>query len=176
MPCNIEPLPRADPSAAPGALGVLRGLARRTSRRAGPWRSGAAAARTFWRLAAAYPRRVHRPGACTSAIGIAQECTRELGLDNVRFECGRRGRCRCGALGNCDYFLCHGVYSWIPDPSKQALLALASGMLAPQDFAYISYNAYPGCHFREMSRRMMRYQHPAPAKRRRARIAQGALS
>ena len=43
-----------------------------------------------------------------------------------------------------DYIIAHGVYSWVPDAVKNALLALCSRCLAPEGIAYLSYNTLPG--------------------------------
>jgi SAM-dependent methyltransferase len=48
-----------------------------------------------------------------------------------------------------DYIIAHGVYSWVPDDVKTALLALCCRALAPQGIAYISYNTYPGWSLRK---------------------------
>jgi hypothetical protein len=38
---------------------------------------------------------------------------------------------------------------------RDRVLAIADANLAPSGIAYVSYNAYPGCHLREMAREMM---------------------
>jgi methyltransferase-like protein len=60
-------------------------------------------------------------------------------------------------LGEFDYIIAHGIYSWVPPAAQTKLLAICSGNLAPNGVAYVSYNAYPGGHVREMIRRMMLY-------------------
>jgi methyltransferase-like protein/protein-L-isoaspartate O-methyltransferase len=54
-----------------------------------------------------------------------------------------------------DYIIAHGVYAWVPPAVQDGLLALCQRLLKPQGVAYISYNAYPGCHLREIVREMM---------------------
>lgn len=49
-------------------------------------------------------------------------------------------------LGEFDYVIAHGVYSWVPADVAEALLRVAGRHLAPRGVAYISYNAYPGWH------------------------------
>jgi len=56
-----------------------------------------------------------------------------------------------------DFIVCHGVYSWVPDAVKEKIMAICGEQLAPQGVAYISYNTYPGWHFRGMIRDMMIY-------------------
>ena len=60
-------------------------------------------------------------------------------------------------LGRFDYIIAHGLYSWVPSAVRDKLLALCGAHLAEQGVAYISYNAYPGNHLRDMARRMMHY-------------------
>jgi SAM-dependent methyltransferase len=59
--------------------------------------------------------------------------------------------------GPFEYIVAHGVYSWVPDEVREAILAICRRHLAPQGVAYISYNAYPGCHVRLMVREMLLY-------------------
>jgi SAM-dependent methyltransferase len=61
------------------------------------------------------------------------------------------------AMGEFDYIIAHGVYSWIPDSIRDPLLAVCRERLAPQGVAYISYNALPGRYVRTMLRDMMLY-------------------
>lgn len=60
-------------------------------------------------------------------------------------------------LGSWDYIVAHGVFSWVPEPARFRLLELCRKMLAPQGIAFVSYNAYPGCHVRHMFRDMMMF-------------------
>ena len=61
------------------------------------------------------------------------------------------------AFGKFDYILAHGLYSWVPAPVRDRLMAICSENLTPQGVAYISYNTYPGWHSMEALRRMMLY-------------------
>ncbi|WP_225784021.1 methyltransferase regulatory domain-containing protein [Xenophilus sp. Marseille-Q4582] len=58
-------------------------------------------------------------------------------------------------LGQFDYILCHGVYSWVPPDVQAAILRVCSQNLAPQGVAYVSYNVYPGWKAREIVRDAM---------------------
>lgn len=51
-------------------------------------------------------------------------------------------------LGPFDYIIAHGLYSWIPEPTQQALLDLVRQRLSPNGVAFISYNTFPGWHLR----------------------------
>lgn len=59
--------------------------------------------------------------------------------------------------GTFDYIICHGVFSWVPDPVRQKILAVCSANLKPTGVAYVSYNTFPGWHMRGMLRDMMRF-------------------
>ncbi len=58
-------------------------------------------------------------------------------------------------FGTFDYIVCHGVYSWVPDEVKAAILRICKENLAKNGVAYISYNTYPGWHIPGMIREMM---------------------
>jgi methyltransferase-like protein/2-polyprenyl-3-methyl-5-hydroxy-6-metoxy-1,4-benzoquinol methylase len=58
-------------------------------------------------------------------------------------------------LGAFDYVIAHGLYSWVPAPVRDKLLALAQAVLAPHGVAFVSYNALPGGRIRQMFREMM---------------------
>lgn len=60
-------------------------------------------------------------------------------------------------MGEFDYVICHGVYSWVPSPVQEKILDVCQRSLAPNGVAYISYNTYPGWHMRGMIRDMMAY-------------------
>jgi methyltransferase-like protein len=60
-------------------------------------------------------------------------------------------------LGRFDYIIAHGLYSWVPETVRDKLLAVCGAHLSDNGVAYISYNVYPGCHFRDLTRGMMRY-------------------
>ena len=53
------------------------------------------------------------------------------------------------APGTYDYIIAHGVYSWVPEPVRAALLALAARRLSADGVMYVSYNTFPGCHVRQ---------------------------
>jgi methyltransferase-like protein len=60
-------------------------------------------------------------------------------------------------LGPFDFIIAHGLYSWVPADVRDKLLAVCGEHLTGQGVAYVSYNAYPGNHLRDMARGMMRY-------------------
>lgn len=58
-------------------------------------------------------------------------------------------------IGRFDYIIAHGVLSWVPPDVQHAIFAACRRLLRPQGVAYVSYNTYPGWHFREMGRAVM---------------------
>lgn len=43
-----------------------------------------------------------------------------------------------------DFILCHGVYSWVPEPVRQAILQVCAKHLEFRGIAYVSFNVLPG--------------------------------
>lgn len=60
-------------------------------------------------------------------------------------------------LGEFDYIICHGVYSWVPDNVKKAILGGGRTLLAQDGIMYVSYNTYPGWKNKEILRDIMCY-------------------
>ncbi|MGD0901302.1 MAG: class I SAM-dependent methyltransferase [Terracidiphilus sp.] len=90
-------------------------------------------------------------------VARGQERIGELGLRNVRIFQGNL--LDVGAeLGQFDYLVAHGLYSWVPEPVRERLLALCEELLTPDGVAFVSYNALPGGHLRKMTREMMLFQ------------------
>ncbi len=60
-------------------------------------------------------------------------------------------------IGEFDYIITHGVYSWVPANVQDKILQVIEDCLAPQGVACVSYNTFPGWHFRGMIREMVLY-------------------
>lgn len=58
-------------------------------------------------------------------------------------------------LGQFDYIIAHGLYSWVPPSVQQAIFAIIRRCLAPEGVAYVSYNVYPGWKSKEVLRDAM---------------------
>jgi methyltransferase-like protein/cyclopropane fatty-acyl-phospholipid synthase-like methyltransferase len=78
----------------------------------------------------------------------------EMGLENLELQT-RSILDVDAALGEFDYILCHGVFSWVSRPVQEKILAVCRGNLAPHGIAYVSYNTYPGWRLRGMVRDML---------------------
>ncbi|MGI8786789.1 MAG: methyltransferase regulatory domain-containing protein [Pyrinomonadaceae bacterium] len=80
-----------------------------------------------------------------------------VGLKNLRLIHGDIMEINRADYGEFDYIIAHGLYSWIPEFVREKILAICGELLGEQGIAYISYNAFPGCHLRQMMRGMMLY-------------------
>ncbi len=104
------------------------------------------------------------PGAEFVGFDLAPECVvrgqeriRELGLRNIRLFAA--DLMQVGSeLGEFDYIIAHGFYAWVPEPVRDRLMALCGELLTPNGVAFISYNALPGSHLRQMLREMMLFR------------------
>lgn len=90
-------------------------------------------------------------------IGMGQEQIDALKLNNIRLQV-RNIMDIDPADGIFDYIIVHGVYSWVPDPVKEQILAVCRNQLAPQGVAYISYNVLPGWQFNKSMRDLMLFR------------------
>ena len=103
-------------------------------------------------------------------IAEARAIAKEAGIGNVRFE-------HADILdvddswGRFDYIVCHGIYSWVPNDVREKILAICNTNLSADGVALVSYNVYPGWHFRGMIRDMMLY-HVSGNEDTQAQIAQ----
>lgn len=81
-------------------------------------------------------------------VEIGQRIVRQLALPNVRLEVGDILQLEAAELGQFDYIIAHGVYSWVPALVREKILQLAHACLTPHGLAYISYNLLPGWRMR----------------------------
>jgi cyclopropane fatty-acyl-phospholipid synthase-like methyltransferase len=89
-----------------------------------------------------------------TAIARARGTAQRLGLDNVAFEVCDLRDLRAASLGEFDYVIAHGVYTWVNQETRDALLSVCDEHLAPDGLAYISFNTHPGGHFRRALREL----------------------
>ena len=60
-------------------------------------------------------------------------------------------------LGEFDYILVHGVYSWVPEVVRDKIMTLCAAHLSKHGVAYISYNTLPGWRMRGILRDILLY-------------------
>lgn len=96
------------------------------------------------------PFAASHPGATCKVIDIGPRQVAEgraraqaMGLANFTIECASLTDLDAG-IGDWDYVIAHGVYSWVSAPVREGLLRLAGSVLAPGGVFYLSYNVLPG--------------------------------
>jgi methyltransferase-like protein/SAM-dependent methyltransferase len=62
-----------------------------------------------------------------------------------------------GTIGEFDYILCHGVYSWVPQAVRRKILSICRDQMSHDGVAYVSYNCRPGWNMIKSIRDMMRF-------------------
>lgn len=88
-------------------------------------------------------------------IGEGRETIGRLGIDNVTLREADLLDLSAESLGEFDYIIAHGVYSWVPPHVQEALLGLMRRCLSPTGVGYVSYNTYPGWKTKEIVRDAM---------------------
>lgn len=90
------------------------------------------------------PRQIEAGRAFAAELGLANLELRAMSILDVD-----------AALGEFDYVICHGVFSWVAPVVQEKILAVCRENLAPGGVAYVSYNTFPGWHLRGMVRDMI---------------------
>ena len=88
------------------------------------------------------------------ADGLGQQAIAAAGLKNVELRL-QNILDFPATEGKFDYIIAHGVFSWVPDPVREKILAICEQHLADNGVAYVSYNAHPGWNMRRSLRDMM---------------------
>jgi SAM-dependent methyltransferase len=96
-------------------------------------------------LAAIYPRcRFIGVDFNPGHIAVGSALAQAGGIANVRFITGSFEEWQEFDLPECDYIAMHGVYAWISEAARAALIALIGARLSADGLLYVSYNANPG--------------------------------
>lgn len=90
-------------------------------------------------------------------IEYAKDAANKLNLSNTTFHQLDIMKMTVEDFGKFDYIIAHGLYSWIPAFVREKVLSLYREMLAPNGVGYVSYNAYPGAHIRDLGRGIMSF-------------------
>ncbi len=89
-------------------------------------------------------------------VELARQAATDLGLANIEYR--QLDIMDAGPdLGQFDYVIAYGVYSWVPPAVQARILDLCRERLRPDGLAFVSYNVYPGWHFRGAVREMLLY-------------------
>jgi methyltransferase-like protein/2-polyprenyl-3-methyl-5-hydroxy-6-metoxy-1,4-benzoquinol methylase len=89
-------------------------------------------------------------------IEDAQTVASKLGLSNIEFRHASILDVDA-SYGEFDYIICHGVFAWVPRDVQDKILSIYAEHLTPNGVGHVSYNTYPGWHFRGMVRDMLVY-------------------
>lgn len=87
----------------------------------------------------------------------ANRAAEELNLTNIEFYQMDVMDMTTRQFGKFDYVIAHGLFSWVPDFVRERILVLYREFLEENGVGYISYNAYPGAHHRQMVQKMLRF-------------------
>ena len=91
-------------------------------------------------------------------ISVANETASTLALQNIEFLQRDLINVDTAELGKFDFIIAHGLYSWVPESVRERILQIYANCLSPNGVGYISYNAFPGSHIRQMIDQMMKYR------------------
>lgn len=91
-----------------------------------------------------------------TAVAAGAAAISALGLDNIALH-HRDIMDVSDALGTFDYIIAPGIYSWVPEPVRDRILAICEAHLAPHGVAFVSYNTYPGCHLRQAAGQILQF-------------------
>lgn len=147
------------PPSAPGQLAAvahLFGLSTPEVSTARVLEIGCATGGNIIPFAAAHPQaRVVGLDLSQVQVDLGRAKVDALGLDNVEFVAGDIAQMDLTELGQFDFIVAHGVYSWVPQEVQEGLLASFRALLVPDGVAYMSYNVYPGWKSKEVLRDAM---------------------
>jgi SAM-dependent methyltransferase len=143
LPYDRLPFPETEPDFL-AALARLHGFEAADARTARVLELGCAQGGNLIPMAARYPRGEF-VGIDLSRVQVeeGQAFIAQAGLANIRLLHGDIAALPEG-LGVFDYIIAHGVYSWVPDGVREALLAACRSHLKPQGIAYLSFNVEAG--------------------------------
>jgi SAM-dependent methyltransferase len=167
LPYNSLPFSRTHPLRL-AAIARLFGLQAPAMANARVLELGCAAGGNIIPMAALYPSaRFYGVDLGRRQVAEAQRRIASLGLTNIEIHC--QSLTDLGEdIGEFDYIISHGVYSWVPRPVQEALLRATGKHLAPNGIGYVSYNVAPGWHLYKPLRdafRLLIPEHHGPAVR-----------
>ena len=168
VPYQSNPFPQSQPDGLAVAARLF-GLQPALPSQANVLELGCASGGSLIPLAARYPdARFLGIDFSTAQVSAAQRQIAALRLTNIRIEQG--DITNFSIAEKFDYILCHGVYSWVPEATRAAILRLCRDGLTNYGVAYISYNTYPGWRLRQVVREAMLFH----ARARRQPVSSGA--
>jgi 2-polyprenyl-3-methyl-5-hydroxy-6-metoxy-1,4-benzoquinol methylase/methyltransferase-like protein len=143
IPYTSIPFQRLQPSRM-AANAVLLGLRAPEVTTARTLEIGCASGGHIIPLAATFPRaKFVGVDVSTAQIADAHSRADRLRLENITFH-ARSVTDIDGSWGEFDFIICHGVYSWVPDAVREAIMHVCAERLTPDGIAAISFNVLPG--------------------------------
>ncbi|HLH89404.1 MAG TPA: class I SAM-dependent methyltransferase [Xanthobacteraceae bacterium] len=101
----------------------------------------------------------------------------DLRLSNIEIRCQSFADFDGRTEGPFDYIICHGVYSWVPAPLRDAILRICRDGLSRRGVALVSYNVLPGWRMLQALRdSFLLHQKPDADPRRRVAEARALLA
>lgn len=154
LPYVSNPFPFSQPSRI-GAIARLFGLNSAEPASARILEIGCASGGNIIPLAARYPQ-ARITGIDISSVQVEAGRARiaAQGLDNITIDCASITDFEAEPA-SFDYIICHGVFSWVTAPVREAILAKIGQLLSAQGVADVSYNVLPGWRMRQALRDAM---------------------
>ena len=148
------PMMRSHPGRL-AAQALWRGLAVPDASRARVLEIGCASGGNLLPLAAMMPEaRFLGVDLSPKQIEAGEARRRRFGLANVALRADSF-EALGAADGLFDFIICHGVYSWIPEPLRDSLMRVTRERLAPDGLAMVSFNVLPGWRLFQIARDSM---------------------
>ena len=157
VPYQSKPFSQSAPEQL-AVMAKLFGLTPPDFRKARVLELGCAAGGNLIPWAAKYPG-VTAVGLDISKVQIeyGQEVIKKAGMTNCTLMALDIVQAQSEIQGQFDFIICHGVFSWVPEAVRHAILDVVRDHLSPTGVAYVSYNVYPGWKTREVIREMMMF-------------------
>ncbi len=160
LPYDRLPFPETEPDFL-SALARLHGFVAADARAARVLELGCAQGGNLIPMAARYPQGEF-VGIDLSRVQVeaGQGFIADLKLHNISLRHGDIAALP-DDLREFDFIIAHGVYSWVPDAVRAALLAACRRLLRPQGIAYVSFNVAAGWRTYDRLRQLL-VQHDRP--------------
>lgn len=175
LPYDRLPFPETEPDFLT-ALARLHGFEAADARTAQVLELGCAQGGNLIPMAARYPQSKFI-GVDLSRVQVeeGQAFIAKAELANIRLLHGDIAALP-GDLGEFDFIIAHGVYSWVPDFVREALLAACRRLLKPQGIAYVSFNVEAGWRtYGQLRRLLLQHDDPRLAPMQRVERARSVL-
>lgn len=139
------------------AIARLFGMTAPDFRKSNVLEIGCASGGNLIPMAAAYPdcrfvgidlsqKQIDAAGSAVDGLGLTNIELKQLSISHID-----------RSFGTFDYIIAHGIYSWVPEEVRDAIITVCKENLSPNGIAYVSYNTLPGWNMIKTIRDMMVY-------------------